>query len=39
MKKNIHPEYHTIKVEMIDGTQFETRSTWGSEEQRTLKLK
>ena len=31
MKKNIHPNYHTIKVEMTDGTQFETKSTWGSE--------
>ena len=29
MKKNIHPEYHSIKVEMTDGTQFETKSTWG----------
>ena len=31
MKKNIHPNYHQIKVEMTDGTQFETKSTWGSE--------
>ena len=31
MKKDIHPNYHAIKVEMTDGTQFETRSTWGSE--------
>ena len=31
MKKKIHPDYHTIKVEMTDGTQFETKSTWGSE--------
>ena len=31
MKKNIHPNYHLIKVEMTDGTQFETRSTWGQE--------
>ena len=31
MKKNIHPKYHTIKVEMTDGTQFETRSTWGAD--------
>ena len=31
MKKNIHPNYHTIKVEMTDGTQFDTKSTWGSE--------
>ena len=29
MKKDIHPNYHTIKVEMTDGTQFETKSTWG----------
>ena len=31
MKKKIHPNYHTIKVEMTDGTQFETKSTWGKE--------
>ena len=31
MKKKIHPNYHSIKVELTDGTQFETRSTWGSE--------
>ena len=31
MKKDIHPEYHTIKVVMTDGTEFETRSTWGGE--------
>ena len=31
MKKNIHPNYHNIKVEMTDGTQFETKSTWGTE--------
>ena len=31
MKKKIHPDYHTIKVEMTDGTQFETKSTWGAE--------
>ena len=37
MKKNIHPEYHTIKVEMTDGSQFETKSTWGSENE-ILKL-
>ena len=28
MKKDIHPNYHKIKVEMTDGTQFETKSTW-----------
>ena len=31
MKKNIHPDYHDIKVEMTDGTQFVTKSTWGQE--------
>lgn len=31
MKADIHPEYHTIKVVMVDGTEYETRSTWGSE--------
>jgi large subunit ribosomal protein L31 len=29
MKRDIHPEYHKIKVVMTDGTEFETRSTWG----------
>ena len=37
MKKKIHPNYHKIKVEMTDGSQFETMSTWGSEGE-TLKL-
>lgn len=31
MKKDIHPDYHTIKVQMTDGSIFETRSTWGKE--------
>jgi len=31
MKNEIHPDYHTIKVVMTDGTEFETRSTWGKE--------
>ena len=31
MKKNIHPEYHSIKVVMTDGTEFTTRSTYGKE--------
>lgn len=31
MKIDTHPEYHTIKVKMTDGTEFETRSTWGKE--------
>ena len=37
MKKNIHPNYHKIKVVMTDGTEFETMSTWGKEND-TLKL-
>ena len=31
MKAQIHPDYHTIKVVMTDGTEYETRSTWGSD--------
>jgi large subunit ribosomal protein L31 len=31
MKNDIHPDYHMIKVQMTDGTVFETRSTWGKE--------
>ena len=31
LKKKIHPDYHTIKVQMTDGSQFETKSTWGKE--------
>jgi len=31
MKQDIHPEYHSITVEMTDGSTFETRSTWGKE--------
>jgi len=31
MKADIHPDYHTIKVVMTDGTEYETRSCWGSE--------
>lgn len=31
MKSEIHPKYHTIKVVMTDGTEYTTRSTYGSE--------
>src|SRR5258708_11404220 len=31
MKPDLHPDYHTIKVVMTDGTEFATRSTWGKE--------
>ncbi|MCW5697293.1 MAG: 50S ribosomal protein L31 [Bauldia sp.] len=37
MKKDIHPNYHTIKVVMTDGTEYTTRSTYG-EEGGTLQL-
>ena len=36
MKKNLHPDYHNIKVEMTDGTQFETKSTWTGGKQKLL---
>jgi len=38
MKKDIHPNYHTIKVEMTDGSQFETRSTWGKKRSSKLEI-
>ena len=31
MKTGIHPDYHTIKVVMTDGTEYFTRSTLGKE--------
>lgn len=31
MKQDIHPDYHTIKVVMTDGTEYVTRSTYGDE--------
>ncbi len=37
MKQGIHPDYHTVIVEMTDGTVFETRSTYGKPGDR-LKL-
>lgn len=37
MKKDTHPAYHTITVQMTDGSTYETRSTWGNEGD-TLKL-
>ena len=37
MKKDIHPDYHTVTIEMTDGTSYETRSTMGKEGD-TLKL-
>lgn len=37
MKKEIHPDYHEITVQMTDGETFVTRSTWG-EAGDTLRL-
>ena len=31
MKKDTHPDYHTINIVMTDGTKFETKSTWGKQ--------
>lgn len=29
MKADIHPQYHLITVVMTDGTEYQTRSTYG----------
>jgi len=31
MKKDIHPDYHMINVKMTDGSEYQTRSTYGKE--------
>lgn len=31
MKKDTHPDYHFITVQMNDGSSFKTRSTYGAE--------
>src|SRR5262249_58518972 len=31
MKADTHPDYHTVKIVMTDGTEFTTRTTWGKE--------
>jgi len=31
MKKDIHPKLNKIKVQMTDGSEFETLSTWGTD--------
>ncbi|OYW22021.1 MULTISPECIES: 50S ribosomal protein L31 [unclassified Sphingomonas] len=31
MKKDTHPDYHFITVQMTDGSSYQTRSTWGKE--------
>jgi large subunit ribosomal protein L31 len=30
-KKDTHPDYHFITVQLTDGSSFQTRSTWGKE--------
>jgi large subunit ribosomal protein L31 len=30
MKDSIHPDYHMIKVVMTDGSDYQTKSTWGA---------
>lgn len=30
-RKDIHPEYHMITIKLTDGTEYQTRSTWGKE--------
>ncbi|MEM9717396.1 MAG: 50S ribosomal protein L31, partial [Pseudomonadota bacterium] len=31
MKKDLHPDYHTITVKLTDGSTYQTRSTYGAE--------
>ncbi len=31
MKKDIHPDYHDITVVLTEGSEFKTRSTYGSQ--------
>jgi large subunit ribosomal protein L31 len=31
MKSGIHPDYHMITVKQTDGSEFQTRTTWGKE--------
>lgn len=37
MKKEGHPDYHEITVQLTDGSTYVTRSTWGAQGD-TLKL-
>lgn len=36
MKAEGHPDYHFITVVMTDGTEYQTRSTWGNEGDRLV---
>ena len=29
MRKDIHPDYHEITIELTDGSSYKTHSTWG----------
>ena len=31
MRKDIHPDYHTITIQLTDGSTYQTRSTYGAE--------
>ena len=31
MREKIHPNYHAITIVMTNGTEYQTRSTWGKE--------
>ncbi|HEY0276353.1 MAG TPA: 50S ribosomal protein L31 [Paenirhodobacter sp.] len=31
MKAETHPDYHLIVIKMTDGTEYQTKSTWGKE--------
>ena len=31
MKAETHPDYHMITVKMTDGTEYQTRTTWGAD--------
>ena len=31
MKTDLHPDYHTITIKMTDGSEYQTRSTYGAE--------
>jgi large subunit ribosomal protein L31 len=31
VKKDIHPEYHAVKVTLTSGEQIDMKSTWGAE--------
>ena len=36
MKPDIHPDYHMITVVMNDGTEYQTKSTYGTEGDRLV---